>query len=374
MPGDTNKYYLFTMYPNGANIELNYQIIDMSLDTGRGAVISSNVNLYANSHLSEKMIAIRHANGRDWWLLYADSPFSSGLFFTHLITPSGIGNLNSQSIGPLYNIGGQITLSPLGDKIICADFSRGLNLYDFDRCTGLLSNWVELGFPPYSFTTTNGFYGCSFSPSGRYIYASRLDSVFQYDILAPDIKASRIFLGKSGNVSQYWLGQHKLGPDGKIYFPNIDWNLSATLGLDKFLNVINSPDSNGLACDLSFYSFSLNDRKGLLGMPNIPDFKLGAITGSACDSLTVVANIKSLDKVRVYPNPVNNEILIENIQSGKSGTFKLYNENGILVYTIQLNSGNKNKIDVRKFLSGFYIYEIINSGSIIQRGKICIFH
>jgi hypothetical protein len=374
MPGDTNKYYLFTMYPNGANIELNYQVIDMSLDTGRGAVISSNINLITNSHLSEKMIAIRHANGRDWWLLYSDSPFSSGQFFKHLITPSGIGSLSSQNIGPLYNLFGQISLSPHGDKILCADLTRGLNLYDFDRCTGLLSNWVELGFPPYSFTTSNGFYGCSFSPSGRYIYATRLDSAFQYDILAPDIKASRIFLGKSGNVNQYWLGQHKLGPDGKIYFTNNDWDLAATLGLDKFLNVINNPDSNGLACNLSFYSFSLNDRKSLWGMPNIPDFKLGAISGSVCDSLTAISDIKGLDKIMVHPNPVDNEITFESMQTGKPTLLTLYNQNGIPVYAIPLNGERRTIVNVRNLSSGFYFYEITNSDFSIVRGKLCIIH
>jgi hypothetical protein len=374
MPGDTNKFYLFTMYPNLPSVELNYQVIDMSLDTGRGAVIISNINLSSNTHLSEKMIAIRHANGRDWWLLYIDSPFSTGHFISQLVTPAGIGSPSIQSIGPGFDLIGQMALSPQGDKILCADISRSLNLYDFDRCTGSLSNWVELGFPPYSAFTFDGFYGCSFSSSGRYIYASREDSVFQYDILAPDIKASRVFLAKTGNVSQYSLGQHKLGPDGKIYISNNDDNLTATLGLDMFLNVINFPDSNGLSCDLSLYSFSLNDHKGLRGMPNIPNFKLGAIIGSTCDSLTAISNIEGLDKVIVYPNPVNNELQIEKDSSGKLSTLKIFNSNGSLVHSFALCGEKEIKIDVRNISSGFYIYEIVISNSTFQRGKINIIH
>ena len=324
------------------------------------------------------MQVVRHANGRDWWLMLIEFPdLANGVpsyFISRLITPNGIDSATTQSIGPGFDGYGQLIFSPEGNQIIVADESRGLNLYNFDRCTGMLSNWTELGYPPYLNSVSNGFYGCSFSPSGRYIYASREDSVFQYDVLAPDVKASRVFLAKTGHIGQYWLGQHKLGPDGKIYIANFDYNGGATLGLDKFLNVINYPDSAGLACGLSLYSFSLGDRRSLAGMPNIPNYNLGAVVGSVCDSLTGIYEMSEKNKILVYPNPAGNEITISNLQKYKLMEIKLYNVEGTLIMFQRPNDEAVSRLNVQHIHNGIYFYSITDISGLVQRGKICILH
>ena len=328
-PGDSTLYYLFTQWYNYNSFpyhDLKYHIIDMKGDSGRGEVIASNINVCSTCSLTEKMIGIRHANGRDWWLLGAEWPNTSlgttGHFVRWLITPFGVSSKDTQNIVSGFEGVGQMAISPIGDKIVTADDTRQLHLYDFDRCTGILSNWLDLGYPINLFAG-NGFYGCSFSPSGRYLYASRLDSVFQFDITASNIYASKVFLGKEGHVGQYNLGQHKLGPDGKIYFPSCNCQGGGTLGWEKFLNVINYPDSAGTACGLVFHSFGLGDRSALWGMPNIPDFNLGAIPGSPCDSLMGMHEVSDINCIRAYPNPASASITLRFKQAITPGNTSL---------------------------------------------------
>jgi hypothetical protein len=47
-----------------------YSIIDMEMDGGNGAVLSSN-NILSDGHL-EPFTAVRHGNGRDWWLVFPE--------------------------------------------------------------------------------------------------------------------------------------------------------------------------------------------------------------------------------------------------------------------------------------------------------------
>ena len=371
MPGDTSKYYLFSICYNLPNLNLRYHIIDMSQDSGRGAVISANNITCSACNISEKMQAVRHANGRDWWLFCS---LVSGDFISYLISPAGVSGPFNQAIGSVNYIG-QMVFSPNGDKMACADLSRGLNIFDFDRCTGILSNWIELGYPPYNyFTTFDGFYGCSFSPSGQYLYASRFDSIFQYDLLAPGIYASKIFLAKTGQAQDYELGQHKLGPDGKIYIANFDFNFSATAGLDKFLNVINFPDSGGLSCGLALYSFALGDHKSFWGLPNIPNYNLGALAGSGCDSLTTVYETGNEKPISIYPNPTDNEINISGNQNRLAKEIILYSISGTIVKRQKLPSFTNIKLQVSDLDEGIYFYIIMDATHRGQRGKICILH
>ncbi|MFN8396696.1 MAG: hypothetical protein U0176_18870 [Bacteroidia bacterium] len=92
--------------------------------------------------------------------------------------------------------------------------------FDFDRCTGMLSNWDSLGDAAPIYPGPNVFYGCSFSPDGTKVYATEDDNptgcrLWQWDLSAPNIRASKTLIFTSPDSIE--LGQHQLGPDGKIY-------------------------------------------------------------------------------------------------------------------------------------------------------------
>ena len=67
-PDQLNKYILFTVDPNDKN-GFYYSIIDMSLQNGLGEVISKNDTLIANQRMVDAMAAVKHGNGRDWWII-----------------------------------------------------------------------------------------------------------------------------------------------------------------------------------------------------------------------------------------------------------------------------------------------------------------
>jgi hypothetical protein len=51
------------------------------------------------------------------------------------------------------------------------------------------------------------------------------------------------------------------------------------------LSVINYPDSLGFACGYAPYSFYLGGKRTYYGLPNNPDYDLGSLIGSPCDTL-----------------------------------------------------------------------------------------
>jgi len=85
LPVGDSKVYMFTptasdnqyfIWKNATNDDstffdlLWYHIIDMKENGGLGKVIQSKIPLVENGYLSKpEMMACRHANGRDWWLL-----------------------------------------------------------------------------------------------------------------------------------------------------------------------------------------------------------------------------------------------------------------------------------------------------------------
>ena len=117
----------------------------MSLNSGFGAVVEKTVNIMEKQSL-DVPTAVRHGNGRDWWVMTPDYVLSR--YYTHLITPGTILGPFQQDIGmkPPFDIspdfGGANLFSPEGYKYVDYDERNGIRIYDFDRCTGLLNNRI----------------------------------------------------------------------------------------------------------------------------------------------------------------------------------------------------------------------------------------
>ncbi|MFN3177875.1 MAG: hypothetical protein ACE362_25410, partial [Phaeodactylibacter xiamenensis] len=137
-----------------------------------------------------KLSACRHANGRDWWVILP--AFNSNLYYRYLLTPSGIDLVGVQEIGEAVPTGlGQALFSPDGTKHIrfngiSEQAGEFTTIYDFDRCTGLLSNFLQFNYP------IGGSGGGAFiSKNARYLYTSSTTTLYQYDLWAEDIEATR---------------------------------------------------------------------------------------------------------------------------------------------------------------------------------------
>ena len=88
-PNSVNLYYIFTTTALGRADGLCYSIVDMSLDGGLGDISTKNVLLHTPT--TEKVTAVRHDNGLDYWIVTHD--WHSDVFRTFLLTKDGV-NLN----------------------------------------------------------------------------------------------------------------------------------------------------------------------------------------------------------------------------------------------------------------------------------------
>ncbi|MGI8893713.1 MAG: hypothetical protein ACR2GN_09685, partial [Bacteroidia bacterium] len=282
---DTNLFYLFSHRSNTSipDHKIYYSVIDQSSNFDSGAVMIKNIPLPGITNMTEHIQAIRHGNGIDWWLVTHKN--LSDQFYLYLIDSGGINGPFIQQKGSVFNINdllGQIKFSPDGNKRAVVGGGGKIDLFDFDRCTGILQNSISMGFPANFIS----FYSCSFSPNSKVLYVSDFDTLFQFDLTASNIQASKQIIWYDSDSINI-VGQHLLGPGGKIYIANssTSWSSNVYNVQNMNLSVINSPDSLGAACNFQPYSFYLGGRRSFGGLPNIPDYVLGPVEGSCLTSV-----------------------------------------------------------------------------------------
>lgn len=356
-PGNETLYYLFhaslDYYPNaGQNLKYRANIyhskVDMTYNGGLGSVISNSQFLEDSIHWGS-MVAIKHANGRDWWLISHE--VASTNWFIWLINPQGISLAHKQSMASttagtasIDRSIGQMSFSPDGDLFAyLLGFGGGsfrIEVMDFDRCTGLFGNVLKTDQPLVA--NNPGHLGSQFSPSGRYLYVTATTTLHQYDFWAPDFAASRVLIDTYNGTQAPFsatFSHMKLAPDGKIYChaSNGNWTL----------HVINEPDSVGAACGFVQNQFSTGIfYSAFASIPNMPNYELGPLVGSPCDTLTGVAEIHSGESgISIYPNPTAGSFSIQ-LTSGASGkvSFELLDLLGRKVYEQEINNHSTTQI------------------------------
>jgi hypothetical protein len=294
LPGTDQAYDLFHLRglidPPGPNFvcwrgALLHSRIDMNAQQGKGAVV------FKDSVLLEACLqtacANRHANGRDWWILAADN--TDNRFYRFLSTPNGIEgpwiqDINNPTTQDTFFYLGWSEFSPDGEYFLVYDVHSGAAVYAFDRCTGLLSSLWNLPGDPDSYG-----WSAAFSPDSRFVYIVRdhFSSIRQFDLHAADITASQttvavwdsffFYQQGSGGPRQTFFNYFQHGPDGKLY----NW-----AGDTKYMHVMNFPNRKGTQCDLvqravelPYYTIGAN--------AYYPNYRLGPVDGSACDSLGI---------------------------------------------------------------------------------------
>lgn len=269
LPNATDKYYIISLEEaSSTNTGVaTYSEVDISLDGGLGDVTLVKNVIFENSS-TEKVTAVRHANGLDYWILLHKR--NSGIYLSYLLSSSGISSTPIESnVGTLLADGdmgaytGYLKASLDGSMVAAAHGDNGTEVFQFDNNTGSFQLFLHI---------PERHYGVEFSPSGRFLYASKALThyIHQYDLESgspADVLNSEIELGDNSN----WLGYHvsalQTAPDGKIYV--------AKQGED-ILNVIHNPNELGLACNYEEGAIDLQGNISKLGLPpavpvNIPD-------------------------------------------------------------------------------------------------------
>ena len=367
-PGSDSLYYIFYI---GVTLDygLYYSIVDMSANGGLGEVIQKNVQLH-NYKSADGLKAIKHGNGRDWWIINRRWNNINNTFYKYLISPAGVSDSMPQNIGFATNHGfGRIQFSNNGNKMVYYTLVGLLELYDFDRCTGQLSN-LQTIYPEPTQAPFGCYWGACFSPDDNLLYISGIpiqstdtSRLYQFDLTATNIAASVDTLRQTHFNET--MDDLKLAPDGKIYlatsyYQYYPYNDTMYNNTNMYLSTINSPNSLGSACDLQPYSFYLGGKRTYGGLPNNPDYELGALAGSACDTLTGISplNPPKGNLINIYPNPVNNILFISGLSDAKN-ELVVYDIYGRLIIEKQTN-GTNGSIDVSSLSDGVYNIRIKN--------------
>lgn len=324
--------------------------IDMSLDDGLGGVVNKNQVLITDMLNIGKITAVRHANGRDWWVFCHKQ--DTNIYYRLLVTPHGISDPAQQAIGVVRNAdGGQVCFSPDGNRFAYYwGDGEDLEIFDFDRCTGLLSNPVHILIDDY-----DQMGGVAFSPNSRYLYVSSVEDVYQYDTEAPDIEASMVHIA-------HWDGFYspsppfatlfdiaQLAPDGKVYI--------GTGNSTLHLHVIHNPDEPGLACNMVQHDLELPTYFSN-SLPNHPNYHLGPVVGSVCDSLdlgTGMAAQQVLLGVQAYPNPSNGAFTVSYAAQPEAGELEVRDLSGRVVYQSRLAAWSQvHRVVLEREAAGMY--------------------
>ena len=112
MPDDTADYYLFTLRAGQKGLATNvpaaayasslaYSQVDMRRNNGLGDVVLKTKNRRLAAGLTEKLTTVRHANGRDYWVLCHE--WLSNAFVVYPVTTAtaGMGPATRCAVGPV---------------------------------------------------------------------------------------------------------------------------------------------------------------------------------------------------------------------------------------------------------------------------------
>ncbi|MEL6918187.1 MAG: PKD domain-containing protein, partial [Bacteroidota bacterium] len=359
-PGSDFIYYIFTPdaiqnFNNGSSRGLNYSVVDMTRNSGRGDVIQKNVNLLPNC--SEKISGVLSVSDDSIWVVthYIDTFYAFKVDATGVVH-NPVSSRIAPTIGDFNNIRGAIKFAPNGRRIAIThaifepEFNGLLYVYDFDQVTGKVDNATLLGDDMV-------YYGVEFSSNSSKLYASaksivdlggirntRSIQILQYDLDAANIGSSQFVVGEFpssveiGNLA----GTLQIGIDKKIYH---------TLPNNK-LSVINAPNFGGLSADFRIFDVGLGERIPRFGLPpfiqsffetvvEITNFCEGEPTRFTLDDPDVVQSI-----VWNFGDPVSGNA---NVSTEKNPSH-VFSATGNFTVTIQITYTNGQQREFIEFV------------------------
>jgi hypothetical protein len=376
VPDSSNLYYLFhkkiiyTYNPFDIKVEkLFFSKVDMSENNGKGKVVAKNVEIMSEDIAYGELTAVKHTNGNDWWLVTPKR--NSNTFYSFLFTKDGIIDTLVNTIGTIPKKqaegGMQVVFSPDGSKYFRSVPSGPVMMYDFDRATGVFTDFDTIHVDYANWPSIAN--GCAVSPNGRFFYVCAELNIFQFDLWAVDISASQVTVaewdGFQAPVATIF-GQSQLGPDCKIYVSTID---------SKYYHVINNPDEPGLACNVTQHSFVFPTPTGA-SIPSFPNYRLGPLDnpGVPCTAtVSAVPPLMSQHEIKVYPNPTRDHVTLDWATTGAAAKrLLLRNALGQPLKDIALNGGsNTRTLSVRDVSPGIYFWVLLAAdGQPLGAGKI----
>jgi len=317
-PGDNSLIYLISVrldqHPanlspyNYINTDLMVHTIKVSAD--EAVVLEKNRILFSGTLMAPT--ACRHANGRDWWIMVSDA--DNNLHHRVLLSPAGFSNVETQSIGtkpsPIptdksnkYTTRTGNCFSTDGSQYVDINDILGLSVFDFDRCSGLLSrerrynfysdsSYLYIGGPIVKYYRHAFGAGATFSPDNHFLYigsgwdfgnfvipAGIHPMLLQFDLSSDTLMPPDTIVNPFAyppNFTADLFVRMEMGPDGKIYL--------STEKQDSAYHTIVYPNLAGKACKLVYNTPYFGEYINR-AMPYMPNYRLGPLDGSPCDTL-----------------------------------------------------------------------------------------
>jgi len=295
--------YLPNEDPNLAIKHLKYSYVDMSKQAGLGEVTIKNTPFLENKFLSSYLTAIRHINQKDWWIIQPKDTVSL-TFFVIKLSSEGfedpqILEIPDQLVHWNSSASGDAKFSPDGSIYAYYNMYDDLNIFDFDRELGILSNHRKLEIEDPEMSGT--FSSVEFSSNSRFVYLSNTDSLFQVDLWEENLENGKVLIGTyDGSLdplpTTFFISI--LGPDCRIYIRP---------GSSSYaMHVINKPNEKGLACDFVQRGLRFSQVTARGSFPNFPRYRVDE--EDKCDPSIISMFGEAVyfrKKLQVYPNPTD---------------------------------------------------------------------
>lgn len=375
MPADSNRFVLFHQtigdFTNYST-DIFYTIIDKTLDGGKGDVVSKN-NIAQSGAFGYGMAACKHGNGRDWWVVALNN--TGYIIHKFLLTPNNVQYVGSQNLNvPAYgDWTGQPVFSPDGSKFAyrhgfgnSSNFNQNLRLFQFDRCN---ANFTLDTLIDYSDSLVG--FGTSFSSNSQFLYVSSIQHIYQFDTDASNIAASKQLVATNDTfvspVPPVYTNFYAfyLAANGKIYITST----SSVVDLHE----MDYPDSAGTACNVNLHNIHL-PCFNVGTVPTHPNYYLGRLIGSPCDSLTSVSEIEHDFRFKIFPNPNNGNFnVMYLLPQNKTGRLEISDISGRVVYTQTLPQWSTlQNFSLPQLTNGIYNLTINSSNQVVNKKIVVI--
>ena len=292
----------------GASLDLIFSYA--YLNEPSRSLVSQNNHLPVDTTSIGDMQACRHANGRDWWII--KPKIYENQYIIGLLDPTGFHfeEVTIPELSPARQANTFSQFSFEGNRFVhyTTAASRNFHVFDFDRCSGTLSNLQVFDVSDSLILGSLPFF--CLSPDGTKAYMKR--SQVQNPPMRPGILQYDFNSGAFTHYVDDQTAAPLLSPNGKTVIfghATLDQNGVPT---ERFLSEIMNPNEAGPACEVIQNRYSVNNNQTFAMNSNYANFKLGALEGSGCDTLGLITrHVSAVAKLKVYPNPSSDYFTIE---------------------------------------------------------------
>lgn len=352
-PLSNSSYYVFTTddFCNDLENGMRYSIVDICEDNGNGAVLTEVKNVLLEDTVAEKLAAVRHENGVDYWVM--SHGYFSNKFYAFQLTPQGIEPPVVSSVGSVHEGGGsnnmwgargQMKFSPDGSRIAIGALggTTVFEVLDFDNSTGVVTN-------PISLITLTGANGVEFSPDGTKLYQTPFFR--QFDLTAGNGSQADIIASayEYSDPQLCCFNSLLLGPDGKLYMHDSDKNIS----------VVHNPNLSGSSSNGEPDVHIIQSDALVYSLPTMIAGYDYTATG-ICIPDGIIKESKHRLSVNAFPNPSSGQVTIQLADMLESGTLRTYNAQGSLVDEMNLKNASAIEIELPND-EGVYLLQLIDS-------------